>query len=213
VYAARVASPLQFNPLTPFRNTTYGFQTFQIGIGGPCELFTPPAAYVRPLSEPAALVVLVLLLLLFWGLSAPSEGRASCCATANGLVTGPVGLAVDLMHACFGSYWCSNHTTGVEEGMFVMPSGIVINDTILPNSPYANPDGIVFQVLVWVDNKVAAKGRRWIAPHPCIHMFIIALLSRTPPCARPPAPTRVPGADTPMDKYTDTGTPISTRVA
>ena len=34
---------VQVNPTTPFRNTSYEFQTFQLGIGGPCQHFTPPA--------------------------------------------------------------------------------------------------------------------------------------------------------------------------
>jgi hypothetical protein len=36
----------QFNPSTPLRNTSYEFQTYQLGIGGPCQHFTPAAGCV-----------------------------------------------------------------------------------------------------------------------------------------------------------------------
>jgi len=36
---------IEINPATPFRNTSESFQHYQLGIGGPCEHFTPPAGY------------------------------------------------------------------------------------------------------------------------------------------------------------------------
>lgn len=35
----------QVFPLEPFRNSSYEFQQYQLGIGGPCEVFTPPAGF------------------------------------------------------------------------------------------------------------------------------------------------------------------------
>lgn len=38
---------VEINPPTPFRNTSDSFQTFQLGVGGCCEHFTPPGEYGR----------------------------------------------------------------------------------------------------------------------------------------------------------------------
>jgi hypothetical protein len=32
-------------PLEPYRNTSYEFQQFQLGVGGGCDNFDPPAGY------------------------------------------------------------------------------------------------------------------------------------------------------------------------
>jgi len=35
----------EVNPPTPLRNTSGSFQKYQLGVGGPCEIFTPSAGY------------------------------------------------------------------------------------------------------------------------------------------------------------------------
>ena len=34
---------IEIYPMTPYRNTSYEFQQYQLGVGGPCEHFVPPA--------------------------------------------------------------------------------------------------------------------------------------------------------------------------
>ena len=54
----------EYNPDTPFRNTSGSFQKYDIGIGGVCEHFTPPAGYecgdkngrLRPYENPSGMI-------------------------------------------------------------------------------------------------------------------------------------------------------------
>ena len=76
----------EYYPETPLRNTTPNmFQRYYLGIGGPCEHFTPPAGY-----------------------------------------------------------WCGTRGAGGGPKTYTIPSGIVVNQTVLPHSPYKDPTtGIV----------------------------------------------------------------------
>ena len=78
----------EVNPDMPLRNTTpHMFQKYQLGIGGPCKDFDPPAGY-----------------------------------------------------------WCGSGTQGGGAFTYKVPSGMVADKSVLPNSPYKNPMGGVLQV-------------------------------------------------------------------
>lgn len=76
----------EVNPDTPLRTTSLSFQKYQLGIGGPCKEFSPPAGY-----------------------------------------------------------WCGNATSGGGAFTYRVPSGMVADKSVLPNSPYKNPIGAVVQ--------------------------------------------------------------------
>ena len=76
----------EVNPDTPLRNSSDSFQKYQLGIGGPCKYFDPPAGY-----------------------------------------------------------WCGSGTSGGGAFTYKIPSGMVADKSILPNSPYKNPKGAVVQ--------------------------------------------------------------------
>ena len=73
-------------PATPVRTSSDWFMRYQLGVGGPCKNFDPPAGY-----------------------------------------------------------WCGNKTAGGGAVTYRVPSGMVANKTVLPNSPYKNPKGAVVQ--------------------------------------------------------------------
>lgn len=78
---------IEYNPPFPFRNNSGQFSQYQLGIGGPCEHFNPPAGY-----------------------------------------------------------WCGNHTSGGGAFTYRVPSGFVVDETILPHFPnYTNPTGAIVQ--------------------------------------------------------------------
>jgi hypothetical protein len=110
----------QVNPSTPFRNTSYSFQTYQLGIGGPCQHFTPPAGCVS---------------------SSPCRAMYSVLST----VVTPCLALLPTTTVCV-RYWCGNASSGGGAFTYLIPSGVVIDQSVLPNSPYAQPDGIVIQV-------------------------------------------------------------------
>ena len=43
-------------------------------------------------------------------------------------------------------YWCGNETSGGGAFTYHVPSGMIANSSVLPNSPYAHPEGAVIQV-------------------------------------------------------------------
>lgn len=47
VYSVDVLQ-VEIYPMTPYRNTSYEFQQYQLGVGGPCEHFVPPAGETLP---------------------------------------------------------------------------------------------------------------------------------------------------------------------
>lgn len=77
---------MEVNPDTPFRNSSDSFQKYQLGIGGPCKFFSPPAGY-----------------------------------------------------------WCGNHSGGGGAAIYQVPSGMIADKSILPNSPYKNAVGAIVQ--------------------------------------------------------------------
>ncbi len=74
----------QVNPDHPYRNSSVSFKKYQLGIGGTCQTFDPPAGY-----------------------------------------------------------WCGNSTEGGGAETYRIPSGMVANQKILPNSPYNNTKGAI----------------------------------------------------------------------
>ena len=70
----------QVNPAQPYRNSSVSFKKYQLGIGGTCQHFDPPAGY-----------------------------------------------------------WCGNNTEGGGAETYRIPSGMIANQQILPNSPYNDP--------------------------------------------------------------------------
>lgn len=76
----------EVNPDKPMRNSSNSFQKYQLGIGGPCKDFTPPAGY-----------------------------------------------------------WCGSATSGGGAFTYRVPSGMIADKSVLPNSPYKNLVGGVVQ--------------------------------------------------------------------
>ena len=73
-------------PDTPLRKSSDNFQKYQLGIGGSCKYFDPPAGY-----------------------------------------------------------WCGNNTYGGGAFTYKVPSGMIADQKILPNSPYKNAKGAIVQ--------------------------------------------------------------------
>ena len=78
------APDTEVNPDQPVRNSSGSFMKYQLGIGGPCKNFDPPAGY-----------------------------------------------------------WCGSHTEGGGAATYKIPSGMVADQKVLPNSPYKNAKGAV----------------------------------------------------------------------
>ena len=76
----------EVNPDSPLRNSSDMFQKYQLGIGGPCKYFDPPAGY-----------------------------------------------------------WCGSETEGGGATTYRVPSGMVADQSVLPNQPYKSPKGAVVQ--------------------------------------------------------------------
>ena len=72
----------EVNPDEPLRNSSSSFTKYQLGIGGPCKNFDPPAGY-----------------------------------------------------------WCGSRTGGGGAATYRSPSGMVADQTVLPNTPYITPNG------------------------------------------------------------------------
>ena len=76
----------EVNPNMPIRTSSNSFQKYQLGIGGPCKYFSPPAGY-----------------------------------------------------------WCGSATSGGGAFTYKVPSGMIVDKSVLPNSPYKNATGAVVQ--------------------------------------------------------------------
>lgn len=80
------APDTEIYPDTPKRVSSNSFQHYQLGIGGPCKNFDPPAGY-----------------------------------------------------------WCGSKTSGGGAFTYTIPSGMIADKTVLPNSPYKNATGAIVQ--------------------------------------------------------------------